>query len=140
MRPSVPFVLLLCLLAGAGCARKKSTPELLDDLKSSEDRDRILAVRTLPERKKDADQVIPALVEALKDKDEDVRTSAAIGLGSFGADARDAIPALQAAQRDRNAKVREAASRALARIDPSLPPPPRVDIPARGRPGFRGPR
>jgi HEAT repeat protein len=123
MRPWAPFVLLLCLLAGAGCAKKKSTPELLRDLKSSQNRDRIIAVRTLPERKKDAAQVIPALIEALKDGEEDVRVSAAIGLGSFGEQARDAIPALQAAQRDRNAKVREAASRALSRIDPSLTPP-----------------
>jgi HEAT repeat protein len=89
------------------------------DLKSSEDRDRIIAVRTLPTRRGDAAQVIPALIEALKDHDGDVRRSAAIGLGCFGDEAKDAIPALQAAQQDRDARVRESARVALSRIDPT---------------------
>jgi vesicle coat complex subunit len=112
------FVLLLCLLACCGCGRK-STNELIADLKSSQDRDRIIAVRSLPTRRGDAAQVIPALIEALKDHDGDVRRSAAIGLGVFGDQARDAIPELQAAQQDRDARVREAARVALSRIDPT---------------------
>jgi HEAT repeat protein len=119
MRVRTPFVLLLCLLACGGCARKKSTDELIADLKGSQERDRIVAVRLLPQRKGDAAQVVPALIEALKDKDGDIRWSAAIGLGYFGDQARDAIPALQAAQRDRDARVREAAGVALSRIDPT---------------------
>jgi vesicle coat complex subunit len=118
MRGPRRCVLLLCLLACCGCGRK-STSELVADLKSSEDRDRIIAVRTLPTRRGDAAQVIPALTEALKDHDGDVRRSAAIGLGCFGDQAKDAIPALQAAQQDRDARVRESARVALSRIDPT---------------------
>ena len=123
MRVRTCFVLLLCLLACGGCGKKKSTDELIEDLKSPQERDRIIAVRLLPQRKGDAAQVVPALIEALKDKDSDVRRSAAIGLGSFGEQAKDAIPALQAAQRDRDARVREAAGIALSRIDPAHFPP-----------------
>ena len=112
------LVLLLCLLVCGGCGRKKSTDELIGDLKSSQEKDRIIAVRTLPQRKGGAAQVVPALIEALKDKGSDIRLSAAIGLGSFGEQAKDAIPALQAAQRDRDTRVREAAGKALSRIDP----------------------
>jgi HEAT repeat protein len=117
MRVRTRFVLLLCLLA-CGCG-KKTTDELIADLKASQEKDRIIAVRTLPQRKGDAAQVVPALIEALKDKEGDIRWSAAIGLGSFGVEAKDAIPALQAAQRDHDARVREAAGVALSRIDPA---------------------
>jgi HEAT repeat protein len=118
------FVLFLCLLCCAGCGRKKSTEELIKDLKSSEERDRLIAARLLQHRKGDAAQAVPGLIEALKDKAPDVRWSAAIGLGYFGKQAKDAIPALQAARNDRDARVREAAGVALSRIDPSLAPAP----------------
>jgi HEAT repeat protein len=114
------LAVLLCLLACVGCG-KKSTAELIADLKSSQEGDRIKAARLLQQRKGEPAQVVPALIEALKDKDADVRWSAAIGLGYFGEEAKDAIPALQAALRDRDARVREGASVALSRIDPSLP-------------------
>jgi HEAT repeat protein len=117
MRVRTPFVLLLCLLACGGCAKKKTTEELIQDLKSGEEKDRIIAARTLPAGK-EATQVVPALIAALKDRDGDVRRSAAIKLGSFGEEAKDAIPALQKAQKDRDARVREAAGKALSRIDP----------------------
>jgi HEAT repeat protein len=120
MRWGTFFLLFLCVPACGGCARQKSTDELIADLKSTEERERIIAVRTLPQRTADAAQVVPALIEALKDRDADVRVSAAIGLGSFGEQARDAIPALQAAQKNgRDARVREAAGKALKRIDPT---------------------
>jgi HEAT repeat protein len=118
MRLRSGCILLLCLLACGGCARKKSTAELIADLKSGQERDRLIAVRLLPERKGDAAEVVPALIEALQDKEKDIRLSAAIGLGYFGERARDAIPALQAAQSDRDARIREAAGIALSRIDP----------------------
>jgi len=124
MRTRAFFVLLLCLLACAGCGKEKSTDELIADLKSPQERDRIIAVRLLPRRKGDAAQVVPGLIEALKDQEVDIRLSAAIGLGSFGEQARDAIPALQAAQRDRDTRVREAAGVALSRIDPTRFPTP----------------
>src|SRR5262245_28500807 len=108
------WVLLLGALVCAGCGKKeKETPELLNDLKGGEERDRMVAVRTLPDRKGDAAQVVPALIEALKDKEADIRRSAAIGLGTFGEQARDAIPALQATLNDSDARVREAAAKAL---------------------------
>jgi HEAT repeat protein len=115
------IALLLCLPA-CGCSGEKSTAQLLGDLKSSEERDRLIAVRLLPQRKADAAQIVPALIEALKDKEGDIRWSAAICLGSFGEQAKDAIPALKAAQRDRDARIREAAGKALVRIDPNTAP------------------
>jgi HEAT repeat protein len=122
MRVQIGFVFLVCLLACAGCSKEKSTDELIGDLKSSKERDRLIAVRLLPQHKRDAAQVVPALIEALKDKEGDIRMSAAIGLGTLGDQARDAIPALQAARQDRDARVREAAGVALSRIDPTLAP------------------
>jgi HEAT repeat protein len=123
-------IVLLCLLACAGCGKKKSTAELIADLKSSQERERLIAVRLLPQRTKDAAQVVPALIEALGDNESDIRWSAAIGLGSFGEQARDAIPALQTAQRDRDRRVREAAGNALSRIDPTRFPAPSKGPPA----------
>ena len=124
MRPRTRLVLLVCLLACVGCGKKKSTAELIEDLKAPHERERLIAVRLLPQRKGDAAQIVPALIEALKDKEGDIRWSAAIGLGSFGEQAKGAIPALQAAQRDRDARVREAAGVALSRIDPAKFPAP----------------
>ena len=115
----IRLILLLCLLMCGGCGKTKSTDELIADLKATEERERIIAVRLLPRRKADAAQVVPALIEALKDKDGGVRHDAAVGLGSFGEQARDAIAALQTAQRDRDPRVREAAGIALSRIDPT---------------------
>ncbi|HTU17456.1 MAG TPA: HEAT repeat domain-containing protein [Gemmataceae bacterium] len=124
MRLRIPFVLMFCLLACGGCKKTKSTDELIQDLKSPQEKERIIAVRLLPERKADAAKVIPALIEALKGKDREVRLSAAIGLGYFGEEAKDAIPALQEAEHDRDIRVRGAASKALSRIDPKQFPPP----------------
>jgi HEAT repeat protein len=115
-------VLLLFFLACAGC-NKRSTVELIQDVKSRSPGDRVAAVRLLQRRKEDASQVVPAFIEALKDNDDDVRWSAAIGLGYFGAKAKEAIPALETAQKDSDARVREAAGVALCRIDPENFPP-----------------
>lgn len=118
MRVRLCLLLLLGLLACGGCGKTKSTDQLLQDLKSSQEGDRLKAVRLLPQRKADATQVVPAMIEALKDKEGDIRCSAAIGLGYFGEQAKTAIPGLQAARKDRDARVREAAGVALSRIDP----------------------
>lgn len=133
MRVRTPFVLLLCLLACGGCGKKKSTDQLIEDLKSGQEKDRLIAVRLLPQRKGDAAQVVPALIEALKDKEGDIRVSAAIGLGYFGEQAKDAIPALQTAQHDRDARFSEAAGVALSRIDPARFPNPSKSGKARGK-------
>jgi HEAT repeat protein len=127
-RPLIPrgrawWAMLLGLLATVGCTKVKTTDELIADLKSKHERDRIIAVRLLPERKDEAAKVIPALVEALGDSDADVRVSAAIGVGSFGPQASEAIPKLQALAKDRDARVRKAAGVALSRIDPTRKSP-----------------
>ena len=110
---------LICSLAGFGCGkREKTTPELIADLKSGEEKDRIVAARLL-QHKGDPTKTLPALIGALKDKDADVRRGAAIGLGYLGDGAKEAIPALQAALKDRDVRVREAAGVALFRIVPS---------------------
>ena len=116
------FVLWLGLLMCAGCGKAKSTDELIADLKSGQERDRIIAVRLLPQQKVDAAKIVPVMTECLKDKQGDVRLSAAIGLGSVGEEAKLAIPELQAAENDRDARVRRAAGVALSRIDPKLVP------------------
>jgi len=96
MRAHTRCLLLIGLLAASGCGGK-STDQLIEDLKSSKERDRLIAVRLLQQRKGDPAQVVPALIGALKDTENDIRWSAAIGLGYFGKQARDAIPALEAA-------------------------------------------
>lgn len=127
MRIRTGLVLLLCLLACGGCSKKKSTDELISDLKTGIERDRVSAVRTLP--RGDAAKVVPALIKALRDRSQEVRRSAAIKLGGFREQAKDAIPALQKAQHDGDARVREAATKALTRIDPAQFP-----APSRGQP------
>jgi hypothetical protein len=121
MHVRTALVLLVCLLGCSGCGKKKSTDQLIEDLRSHQEKERLIAVRLLPQRSGDAAKVVPALIEALKDSEGDIRCSAAIGLGYFGEEAKAAIPALQTAQADRDARVREAAGVALSRIDPSLP-------------------
>ena len=111
------------LVALSGCA-SKSTDQLLAELKSGEAAQRVQAVRLLPQRKNDADKIIPAFIASLSDQDDDVRWGAAIGLGYFGEQAKDAIPALNKAERDPDARVREAAGVALSRIDPAHFQPP----------------
>ena len=123
MRVKTSIILLLCLLACSGCGKEKSTDELIGDLKSSaQEKERVKAVRLVPQEQEEAAQVVPALIEVLKDKNVSVRRSAAIKLGYFGEEAKEAIPALQAALHDRDARVREAARVALSRIDPKLAP------------------
>jgi HEAT repeat protein len=111
------FVVLVVLLA-AGCGQG-STASLIQQLKAPDPGARLKAVRILPERQKDAAQVIPALIEALKDEDEAVRRGAAFGLGTFGEQARDAVPALLECLRDRESGVRKAAGVSLKQIDPA---------------------
>jgi HEAT repeat protein len=124
MRVRTCVLLFVGLLACAGCGKKKTTDELIVDLKAGQERDRIIAVRTLPQGNGDAAKVVPALIEALKDRDVDVRWSAAIKLGYFHEQAVEAIPALQKATHDRDARVREGAGVALSRIDPTHFSPP----------------
>lgn len=123
MRVRTRFVVLLSLLTCVGCGYKRSTDQLISDLKAPNEKEQVTAVRLLPRRKGDAAKVIPALIEALKDKSDNVRQSAVIGLGSFGAEAKDAIPALEAMQRDPDHRIREAVAVALFRIDPRFPDP-----------------
>jgi HEAT repeat protein len=118
-------ILLFGLLACTGCGRK-STDDLIGDLKSQKGGDRVSAVRLLPQHKGDAAKVVPALVESLKDQDSSVRWSAAIGLGYFHEQAKGAIPALETAAKDHDPRVREGARVALHRIDPERFPDARI--------------
>ena len=119
MRVRTGLVLLLCLLACVGCSNQKSTDELIADLKSGKDKEGVIAARTLPRAKEDAEKVVPALIVGLTHTANDVRRSSALKLGGFGEQAKDAIPALlKAEERDGDARVREAAGIALSRIDP----------------------
>jgi hypothetical protein len=118
MRARMCLVMAIGFLASGGC-KTKSTDDLIGDLKTGKDGERIAAVRLLPRRQQDAAKIVPALIGSLKDKDADVRWSASIGLGYYGALAKDAIPALQVAEQDRDARVRDGARVALSRIDPN---------------------
>ncbi len=119
MRVQTGLVLLLGLLACGGCNNGKSTDELIANLKSGTEIEGVIAARTLPRGRGDAEKVVPALIEGLRHSGQDVRRSAAIKLGYFREQAKDAIPALQKAEEhDGDARVREAAGIALSRIDP----------------------
>jgi HEAT repeat protein len=120
----LPCLLLppICFLVIESCGGGKSNDELIEDLKSGKEKDRIAAVRNLSVQTEDAAHNVPALIDALKDKDGDVRRSAAIKLGVYGEQAREAIPALKFALNDRDVRVRRAAADALAKIDPASAP------------------
>ena len=57
------LLLSICLLTCLGCGRAKTTAELIGDLKSQQEIEKLTAVRLLPEHESDAAQVIPALIE-----------------------------------------------------------------------------
>ena len=116
MQIRICVLLFMGLLALAGCSKDPSTDELIGDLSSADEGDRIKAARWLQHRQGDAPKVVPALIESLKDVDPDVRWSAAIGLGYFGAKAEEALPALEKAQTDTDPRVREGARVAISRI------------------------
>lgn len=116
MFPRMCAALLLGVMLLAGCSGAASTDDLISDLTSSDEGDRVVAVRLLSQRKGDATKVVPALTESLKDDHADIRWSAAIGLGYFGKEAVSAVPALEKAKEDEDARVREAARVAITRI------------------------
>jgi HEAT repeat protein len=110
------IAMILCSIAFAGCGESKSTSDLVTDLKSKDEVDRIKAVRLLQHRKADASTVVPALIESLEDQQADIRWGAAIGLGYFGAEAKSALPNLEKTLNDRDGRVRNAARVAISRI------------------------
>src|SRR5579863_8404953 len=95
VRMLLSIVILLGSLLVVGCSREIPTDQLINDLNSDSDGERVIAARLLQNRTKDASKVVPALIKSLDDADGDVRRSAAIGLGYYGAQATDAIPALE---------------------------------------------
>ena len=76
---SCRFVLAAC----CGCGRK-STDQLVQDLKAPRSADQIIAVRLLPQRKGDAAKVIPALIEALGTSRTASAGAPRSGLGRLG--------------------------------------------------------
>jgi HEAT repeat protein len=119
---ALPCLLVLLIVYLVFGGKGKSTDELIGDLNSGKERDRMIAVRTLPVRSNEAEKIVPALIQALKDKHSDIRLSAAIKLGVYGEQAKEAIPALQEALKDRDVRVSEAAYNALVKIDPNSAP------------------
>jgi HEAT repeat protein len=101
----------------AGCGRK-STADLVGQLKDRESAQRLRAIKELESRSRDAGVVVPALADCLKDDDSFVRRDAAQALGNFGPDGKEAAPALLLALRDKTPKVRTAAAEALKKVDP----------------------
>ncbi len=75
MRVQTGLILLLCLLACAGCSHQKSTEELIRDMESGTEIERVKAARLLPRGKDEAEKVVPALIEGLTDQANDVRRS-----------------------------------------------------------------
>jgi HEAT repeat protein len=111
------LVSLVVLLAG--CARK-STDDLLAEMRSGDATERLHAIRALEGRPAEAPAVVPSLAAALQDENTFVRRDAAVALGKMGPGAA-AVPALRTARKDRHASVRKAAAEALHQIDPSAP-------------------
>ena len=116
MRMSLGIIVFVGSLTLAGCSQENPTDELIRDLNSTSDEDRVRAARLLQNRTHDASKIVPALIKSLNDHDGEVRRSAAIGLGYYGAKAKEAIPALEEKQKDPDARVREAAKTAISRI------------------------
>ena len=109
------------LLVCSGCGTK-STDDLIADLNSAQEADRIKAVRLLPDRKRDAAKIVPALIASLQEKDARVRGAAATALGLMGPRAAQAVPALTAALKDPVPGVRLWSAGALGRIGPAAKP------------------
>src|SRR5215471_1245959 len=97
------FVFFAALLL-VGCGRK-STADLVGQLKDKESVQRLRAIKELESRSRDAGVVVPALADCLKDDDSFVRRDAAQALGNFGSDGKEAAPALLLALRDKTPKV-----------------------------------
>lgn len=112
-------VWLIVALAMTGCSKSKSTNDLIQEMNSKSEFNRVKAVRMLQNRQGDPTKVIPALIKSLKDRASDVRLSAAIGLGYFGAKAESALSGLQESLQDPDARVREAVRVAISRIQPA---------------------
>ena len=78
-------------------SRRNRRINLIADLHSGPGaRNRIVAVRLLPEQKADAAKIVPVMIKCLKDQAGDIRLSAADrALGQFGEEAKSAIPGLR---------------------------------------------
>jgi hypothetical protein len=112
------MILAALSLASVGCGRTATT-DAIAQARSAESADRARAAKTLGERPKDAEQVVPVLIDLLKDPDAFVRRDAAQALGRLGSKAESASAALRAAAQDRNPHVRRAATEAIQKVNPS---------------------
>jgi HEAT repeat protein len=119
MRVSLLAMLVGVSLLLVGCARKKSTADLVAQLKAPDSAQRLRAANALGQRKSEAAVVVSPLAEALADNDAFVRREAANSLGKIGPDASEAVPKLIVAAKDPQPKVRQAALDALMNIDPA---------------------
>jgi HEAT repeat protein len=118
-RRATSALTILVAVAASGCGRP-ATAELIAQTKAADGTERIRAIRSLGDRPRDADRVVPVLVELLADDDAFVRRYAAQSLGQLGLKAEPAAAALRLATRDRNEHVRRAATQALHKVEPSV--------------------
>ena len=94
-----------------------TTAEILDNLKSTNPKERAKAATDVAKQGSDVTMAVPDLTELLTDEDVTVRAAAARALGILGPWAKGAIPALTIASRyDQSEEVQQAASTALELI------------------------
>jgi hypothetical protein len=93
-----------------------AVPDLIDALKSADERARARAADELGKMGPPAARAVPALIAAMRDASRKVRASAVIALGDIGAASGEAVPSIIRALDDKNADVRYSAALALSRI------------------------
>jgi HEAT repeat protein len=113
----------LILLAVVGCSGREGPVQSHGkpvaywiELKSSDPKARMTAVKALGHAGKADPAALPAVIEALRDRTVSVRAAAALVLLQVGPDAADAVPALTELRQDKDPQVRSYAARALERI------------------------
>jgi hypothetical protein len=102
--------------AGAGKRAHDAVPVLIEQLSSSEPRERALAADLLGSSGPVAARAVPALRRALSDPDRRVRSSAVLALGSVGEGSAAVLADARALLLDRDVEVRLSAGIAVSRL------------------------
>jgi HEAT repeat protein len=114
---------LITLAAVAGCHHERPAPslsaadipDLIQDLKTGDERDRADAAQALGQLGPDAKPALPALLLALRDEGEWVRERALEAILAIGPDPR-AVESLVTGLKDSDEQVRELSAKALGKI------------------------
>jgi HEAT repeat protein len=107
---------LLLLTGRSAWAMDSSVKELIAQLKSSDESQRLKAIDQLDAQGEKAAEAVAPLTESLKDESVKVRAHSARALGDIGAPAKSAAPELIALLKDPNDTVRRQALHALRAI------------------------